>query len=92
LYFVYIPQYDHVIDGHSSETRDSVFKIIRDLDIKIIDFEYSLSKSIDPHQYYPHQLYSHLNKKGYKLLGEQIAAQMANYKRLNTLGFKSIIQ
>ena len=86
LIFIYLPQYERVKNndaktfispyGIHSEDKKKVIKIIKDLNIKLIDTTDDLIKHKDPMSLYFFRQDGHFNKKGNKYLAQIILNNM----------------
>ena len=72
IYFVYLPFFNS-IKGEKIESRNKILKLVKDIDIKIIDFqEYLENYSYDVDSLFPLGHNGHYNSEGYKLLADLI--------------------
>ena len=82
LYFVYLPSHTRYASGQIDPNRSTVFKIVNDLKIPIIDTDEDVfSVHPDPLSLFPFRKFGHYNSKGYYLVGNAI------FNRLQKDGF-----
>ena len=72
IYFVYLPFFNS-IKGEKIESRNEILKLVKDIDIEIIDFqEYLENYKHNVDSLFPLGHYGHYNSEGYKLLADLI--------------------
>ena len=87
FYFVYLPHYQRY-KNTKNNTNDSrnygkVIKIVKNLDIPIIDINKELFLTLeDPLSLYPFRLQGHYNELGYRLVAETILKKIDEYETL----------
>ena len=85
FYFVYLPHYQRY-KNTKNNTNDSrnygkVIKIVKNLDIPIIDINKELFLTLeDPLSLYPFRLEGHYNELGYRLVAETILKKIDEYE------------
>jgi len=77
LYFVYLPDKErysnHNVEGDNYLKKAEIIKIIRNLNIQIIDVHKDfLNKQSDPLNFYANRIYGHFSPDGYKKIAEFI--------------------
>ena len=74
LYVVYLPSYSRIKNNldDSFMSRNEVLKILKQLDINVIDFLPAIVSLQDPLSIFPFRRYGHYNKSGYELLASRI--------------------
>jgi lysophospholipase L1-like esterase len=74
LYFVYLPEWARY-SGYRSwgkTQRDSVLKIVKNLEIPTVDIVPAFQKSSDPLSLFPFRETGHYNEAGHQLVGEEV--------------------
>ena len=86
LYFVYLPgyyRYSQKIDDHGDlYNRNKILKIIKNLNIPIIDIHEEVFKQhSDPLSLYPFGLYGHYTEEGYNLIANTIIKKVYEFEK-----------
>lgn len=80
LFFVYLPQRERyggpINELKLSTYQPEIMNIVKNLDIKIIDFGDVLDHVDSPRDYFPYGIKGHYNQAGYVLLSEQISPRI----------------
>jgi hypothetical protein len=74
LYFVYLPEWARYRGYRSwgKTQRDSVLKIVKNLEIPTVDIVPAFQKSSDPLSLFPFRETGHYNEAGHRLVGEEV--------------------
>jgi hypothetical protein len=73
LYFVYLPEWKRYYKPQNADkNRKRVLKLVRTLEIPLIDIHQAFQNEKDPLALFPFRLYAHYNEKGYKLVSEEV--------------------
>jgi len=72
FYFVYLSARFNYAQNFEPESYFKIIKIIKDLDIPLINIHESLKEHPDPLSLFPFRRQLHYNEKGYKFVAEKI--------------------
>ena len=75
FYFVYLPSWEEYTNNKPYiKNKNDIIKIVKDININIIDFHEFLEIQKDPLEYFPFRLPNHYTSDGYKLVSSQISS------------------
>jgi len=88
LLFVYLPSYRSIStngkrdfpEREPEDYKPKIVKVLKELDIPVIDFEKFLLNTSDPLRYFPFRMAGHYNEQGYRKLGEVIDRYLSEKK------------
>ncbi|NMN67608.1 GDSL-like lipase/acylhydrolase family protein [Candidatus Pelagibacter ubique] len=84
MYFVYLPPLERYSKKEKYHNLDEIFKIVKNLDIPIIDIHKNVFKPHpNPLSLFPFEIGVHYNSTGYKLIGEAIRSRLLNDRIIN---------